>query len=159
MVIGLPGLGCARGGGAEPTEGVTLSEEIINLPPEVVLGNLFSIEFWDRQEQYWEEYKGKRVEWTGKVYNKERVNNKVAVSMEYVCQTSPLAHRNLYAAVIVYLDKTEATDLTKRQEITYTGHLYRRLYWDRREDAQELQLKLGYTGASAVTVEDGRLIK
>lgn len=142
---------------------ITLSEELIDLPPEQVLGNLFPLEFVSQQDEYWKQYEGKRVAWRGRVYNVynkvDLGNNKVAVSLEYVAQSSPLAHRNLKAGVIVYLDKSEAMNLSKEQEISYRGHLFRRLYWDKEKDALELQTKLGYGAASAVTIEDGKLVE
>lgn len=159
LLVGLPGVvGCGEGDDELP-EGLTLSDELIDLLPEEVLGNLFSLESRNQQEQYWEQYKGKRVEWSGQIYNKEDINGKVAVSLDYACQPSQLSHRNLHAGVIVYLDKSEAGDLSKGQSIIYGGHLYRRLFWDRSEDVRELQFELGYGGASAVTVEDGKLVE
>ncbi len=161
LLIGLLGVvGCGESNeGITPAEGATPNDELLDLYPEEVLGNLFSLEFESQHEQNWEQFEGKRVEWRGRVYNKEGIDGKVAVSLEYAYQSSPLAHRNLRAGVIIYLNKSEAMDLTpKVSQIAYTGHLVRRLSWTDKADALEL-LTLGYTGASAVTIEDGRLVE
>ena len=163
LVIGIPGMAaCGGDDDGEPVNGATPNDELLDLPPEEVLGNLFSLESWAQQDQYWEEYEGKRVEWVGKVHNKESIDSKVAVSLDYACQPSQLAHRNLRAGVILYLGKSEAMNLVEGQKIAYTGHLCRRLYWDRLVDRpgdpQELQFELGYGSASAVTVEDAEVV-